>query len=602
MTIFDANAAALDDLDTSVRVLLEKTDTIRGFEPITAADSNLTARVCGKYLHSRHAPVREAQRLTASLSEGNPGFIVLIGLGFGYTAQQCLRTMPDAHVYIVVPDTALFKEILHLRDMSHILRDRRVTLLFQPEPRELIRCISGEGRKSFSILSNRGILQLYPDYCRGLLSALEAYRSKTEINENTLIRFGETWVKNVIHNMQVLETSSNIRELRGLFNGLPKLLLAAGPSLDAIRPRLSALRKRCIVIAVDTAARFCAANGLEPDFLVVVDPQYWNTRHLDRFPFSNTLVISEPSTHPRTFRLCRGRVFMGGSVFPLGSVLEKGTGKRDMLGSGGSVATTAWDFARYLGPGPVYCAGLDLGYPEKQTHFAGSYFETRVHYLSRRTNPSETMNFSYLHSGAPYYTAAAGGGTVLTDKRLAVYAKWFEQQLNAPSPGSGQAAVHPKTYTLSPNGTAIAGMETADTADVLELPEIRDEIDGITSKLRSSAENRTSPPGKVTEAFRELQAELRGLAVTAERGIELSKSLLSAANPEEISALLEGLQRVDSAITASPMKEIAGFLLQKTAKEVSGPGPGVENSLKLYSALRESIRYHIDLISRLQNS
>jgi hypothetical protein len=598
MTIFDANTAALNDLDTSVRVLLEKTDTIRGFEPLTAADANLTARISGKYLHSRHAPVREAQRLIASLSEETPGFIVLIGLGFGYTAEQCLHALPDPHVYIVVPDTALFKEVLHLRDIRHILRDRRVTLLIQPEPRELIRCISGEGRKSFSILPNRGILQLYPDYCRDLLSALEAYRSKTEINENTLIRFGETWVKNVIHNMQVLETSGNIRDLRGSFGSLPKLLLAAGPSLDAIRPRLSALRKRCIVIAVDTTARFCAANGLEPDFLVVVDPQYWNTRHLDRFPFPDTLVISEPSTHPRTFRLCRGRVFMGGSVFPLGSVLEQAVGKRDMLGSGGSVATTAWDFARYLGPGTVYCAGLDLGYPEKQTHFAGSYFEARVHYLSRRTNPAETMNFSYLHSGAPYYTAAAGGGKVLTDKRLAVYAKWFEQQLAPFSRPDSQ----PETYTLSPNGTAIAGMETVNTADVLELPEIRDEIDGITGKLRSSAEKGTFPPGRVIEAFRDLREELRGLENTARRGIELSKALLSAANPEETSSILEGLQTVDTEITTSPIKEIAGFLLQKTAKEVSGPGSGAENSLKLYTALKKSIQYHIDLISRLQNS
>jgi hypothetical protein len=591
MTFFDANTAALDDLDESVRVLLEKTDTIRGFEPITAADSNLTARVSGKYLHSRHAPVREARRLAASLGEEAPGFIVLIGLGFGYTAEECLRTLPDPRVYIVVPDTALLKEILHLRDISHILRDRRVTLLFQPEPRELIRCISGEGRKSFSILPNRGILQLYPDYCRGLLSALQTYKSKTEINENTLIRFGETWVKNVIHNMHVLETSSDIRDLRGSFARLPKLLLAAGPTLDALRPRLSDLRTRCIVIAVDTSARFCADTGLRPDFLVVVDPQYWNTRHLDGFPFPDTLLVSEPSTHPRTFRLCRGRVFMGGSVFPLGAVLEKGAGKRDMLGSGGSVATTAWDFARYLGPGPVYCAGLDLGYPEKQTHFAGSFFEHRTHYLSRRTDPAETMNFAYLRGGAPYYTEAAGGGRVLTDKRLSVYAKWFEQQL---------AAAAPETYTLSEKGTAIAGMKTAEIDDVLALPEIRDQIDGTITRIRKKIGGGGPDAGNIREAFRELQLELHSLEKTVRGGIDLSRSLLSAANPEEISSILEGLQTVDTEITTSPIKEIAGFLLQKTAKEVSESGSGAENSLKLYTALKKSIQYHIDLISRRQ--
>ena len=598
MNILETNLSVLDKLDTSIRKLLEKTSEIEAFELFSAADANPTARVSGKYIHSKHAPVREAERLAGAVKKEDPEFLVLIGLGFGYTAEQCLQIFPEAHLYIVIPHAGLFRECIRHRDLSHIFENPRVTLMFQPEAKEVTRFVSGEKRKPFSVLSNRGIRQLYPDYCRTIFTALEAYRSKTEINVNTLIRFGETWVKNVIRNMEVLEKSRNIRELRGLFDGLPKLLLAAGPSLDNIRRHLSGLRQRCVIIAVDTSARFCAVYGIEPDFLVVVDPQYWNTRHLDRFPFQDTAVISEPSTHPRTFRLCTGTVFMGGSVFPLGSVLEKAAGKRDILGSGGSVATTAWDFARYLGHGPVYCAGLDLGYPEKQTHFAGSFFENRVHYLSCRTDPAETMIFTYLYSGAPYYTEAAGGGKVLTDKRLAVYAKWFEQQL-APGPQPGS---QPETYTLSPNGTAIAGMETAEINGVLALPEIRDEIDGIRSKLPSSAGNRSPATGRVSEGFRDLRGELRGLEKTVRGGIELSRSLLSAANPEEIASILEGLQTVDTAITTSPIKEIAGFLLQKTAKEVSESGLGAENSLKLYTALRESIRYHIDLISRLQNS
>ena len=603
MTVFDTNLSVLAGLDASICDLIDKTPGIEDFELRTAADANPTARVSGIYLHSKHAPAREAERLAAAVKEDEPEFLVLIGLGFGYIAEQCLVDFPETHLYIVIPNAGLFKEIIRFRDLSNIFTSPRVTILFQPEVGELTRFISSEKRKSFSVLTNRGILQLYPDYCQRIRAALAAYRSKTEINENTLIRFGETWVKNVINNMQILERSRNIRSLRGAFGGLPKLLLAAGPSLDAVRPGLSELRQRCVLIAVDTSARFCAAAGIEPDFLVVVDPQYWNTRHLDRFPFSNTVLISEPSTHPRTFRICSGPVFMGGSVFPLGSVLEQALGKRDLLGSGGSVATTAWDFARYLGTGPIYCTGLDLGYPDNQTHFTGSYFEMRVHYLSRRTEPAETMIFSYLYSGAPYSTEAAGGGKVLTDKRLAVYAKWFEQQLDASSPevvpsGSGQAAVQPDTYTLSPKGAAIAGMKPAEIDDILELPVKRNEIQNILGKLQQRQGSLSAGVSAINAAFRNLREELCSLEKIVDRGIDLSKKLATAAQQNEVPSILDALQAVDIDISSSRIKEIAGFLLQKTAKEVSKTGTGAENSLKLYSALKKSIRYHMELISR----
>lgn len=614
MTVYEKNLSALKKHGDAVPTLLDKTETCAEFELLESRDSHLTAVVSGKSLHSRHAPIREAERIVASLPEERVGFLVCLGLGFGYVADVFLQTTEDVPVYIVIPDAALFKGVIQSADLSGIIENPRVTLIFEPEPEDVIRIISAEGGKKFTLLPLQGILQLYPDRCRNIISALDYYRNKNQVNTNTLIRFGETWVRNFINNMETLSVSGDIGALKGKYGPIPKLVLAAGPSLDEIKPYLDEFRMRCIVIAVDTTAMYCVRQKIIPDFLVVVDPQYWNTRHLDGFSIGNLqpererspapgpLIVSEPSTHPRIFRLCREKVFMGGSIFPIGEFLEQYMEKRDILGTGGSVATTAWDFARYLGNGPVYCAGLDLGFPDKQTHFRGSFFENRMHYLSNRLLPGESMSFSYLLGGGPYYVSSNDGGKVLTDKRLSVYAKWFEQQI--------RLRPLPKTFTLSKQGHSISGMSLVGIREILKLPVKRQNIDFLTAECISyrleapspSAETGERQSEKIIGAFRDLRKELETLKLTAERGMELSRSLMSALSEkngeEEITRVLSALEDLDKSILSSPIKEIAGFLLQKVGREVSETGSGAENSLKLYSALYNSAEYHLELITR----
>lgn len=596
MTIFEQNIAELSKRYGDASILLEAAEEEDDIEILPTPEGNPTITIHGKYLHSRHAPLREARRLAESLLREDPGFILLIGMGLGYAAEQICSLGADIPLYIVIPRISVFKTLLHHKNLTPLFQYNQLTLIFEPEPGMLLRIISREGRKSFSFLANRGIQQIFPEYCRAVSDSLKQYRGKQEINTNTLIRFGETWVKNVIQNLSVLESSRDISRLRKTFGSIPKLLLAAGPSVDTLRPVIHEIRKRCLIIAVDTTAGFCSSAGIEPDFLVVVDPQYWNTRHLDRAVPRETFIVSEPSTHPRTFRLCAGPVFMGGSVFPLGMVLEEAMGRRHMLGAGGSVATTAWDFAGYIGDGPIYCAGLDLGFPGKQTHFTGSYFETRSHYLSGRLSPGETLQFTYLYGGGTYCTKAAGGGTVLTDRRLAVYARWFERQLSEQASGEGGA----KSFLLSGEGTEIKGMDRADISDLLELPLKRDAIDSILAEMKSAG----SPVNRkqIRAAFQQLRRDLDQMTDTAERGISLSRSLLRAEKPDDVKSILHKLETVDREISDSPIKEIAGFLLQKTAREIAESGTPGENSLKLYGDLKKSIEFHTNLIDKVLKS
>ena len=108
---------------------------------------------------------------------------------------------------------------------------------------------------------------------------------KREINANTL-RDGlaTSGFRNMCRNLGEMRDRGGIRHYgRNLSQEFQSVLvLAAGPSLDRVLPRLegtpgkSALSSRWI-----PQCRACVRAGVEPDFIVLVDPQYWNWRHLD---------------------------------------------------------------------------------------------------------------------------------------------------------------------------------------------------------------------------------------------------------------------------------------------------------------------------------
>ena len=110
------------------------------------------------------------------------------------------------------------------------------------------------------------------------------------------------WVRNLLSNLDRFAGNPGIGVAQNRFPGVPALVMAAGPSLDEVLPHLKALKEHMLIVAVDTSYRFCKNQGVEPDFLVSVDPQYWNSRHLDWLEREQTILVSESSAHPRVFR------------------------------------------------------------------------------------------------------------------------------------------------------------------------------------------------------------------------------------------------------------------------------------------------------------
>ena len=588
MNFFNSNLAALAEANPDLE------EALRAFppadlRPVAAASGDVTAQWKGVFLHSRFDPRKEAEKLLAETREA-PGTLIFYGFGLGYHVERFFDLHPEGRAIVLEPDASFFRKALELRDFSGLFRREGFRLLIGTGPEALALVLKEFEDDGFKVFRLRSVYAVSEQFYKAADGVLSRFANRRDINVNTLKRFGRLWVRNLAANLPLLPSSPGIESLKGAFAGFPALVLAAGPSLDEVLPRLAEFRERFLIIAVDTSYNACLREGVEPDFVVVVDPQYWNTRHLDRALQMKAVLVSESSTHPRIFRLLPGKRRFCGSLFPLGKYLEASFAPKGTLGAGGSVSTSAWDFARVLGAAPIVMAGLDLGFPNKNTHYKGSFFEDLSFSRSSRLSPGETHSVAYLLDAEPRYVPANDGSLTLTDRRMLVYQGWFETQ----------RLLHPEaqTFTLSAKGIRIEGLLPVTQDELLSYPVMRKELNSHLSSL-AREDGASADRTRLRSAVRDLLAELDRLTGLCDRGIRLADRAREVRGPdlEEVLSLLNG---VDEEIRGLEHRDVAGFLLASTLNSLfsgSSEGtPALENTAKVYSTLEESADYHRKLL------
>lgn len=598
MSFFENNLSALLKKNHILVKLLNKAERDTGDVDIITTDSGYpTARWNGIYVHSKYDPKREAQVLLQRENITSPSAVISYGLGLGYLVEYFVESFPHVPLLVVEPDIPFFKKALTARDMRTIFRSRNVHFHIGYDAEDVTGFLDCVPISNLRIIKLRSVYQRNEEFYRKVDTMVQAYVSRKTINVNTLNRFGKLWIRNLLKNLDSIQTYPGVSYLENSFAGISSLVISAGPSLDQILPFLTQLKERMLLIAVDTAINPCLNHGVKPDFLVVVDPQYWNTRHLDRVHLSETHIVFEPSTHPRIKEFIRMGAFITSSYFPLGEYFESVLGKKGKLGAGGSVSTAAWDFARFIGSAPIYLAGLDLGFPHRRTHCHGTYFETLWYQQAQRYNPVERQSFQALRDAHPFPTHSNTSQEVLTDKRMIIYKWWFEEQMNIHSAVT--------TYNLSKNGIRIKGMPFLDAKNLLELPERRRCIEELKNSIndytQSTGEAEASDKRRcLRQALATLLQELAVIESCAQEGMQLTDMLAKALEKhQDAGEIIQKLNKVDCQLLKISSRNIAGFLLQPIIQETVANQNRchtvqqvISTSKDIYTQLMESTSFH----------
>ncbi|GHV94527.1 hypothetical protein AGMMS50293_08470 [Spirochaetia bacterium] len=602
----------------------------------------------GIHVHSPRDPAREGRRLAETIS-APAGPIIILGFGLGYAAEAAAEIAPERPLIIVEKYCSLLRKALELRDLEKLLSKSKIVFVPGGSGEGISPALSlfeEDGEKSApAIIRNRALINLDEEWYGAVEDRIRTWTMRDDVNMATFKRFGKRWVRNLSRNMSAIRDLPGISRLTGFAaaihtpcagggtvaanaatadtvaspdvtrsgaEALPVFLAAAGPGLDSVGPLLPEISRCCIVVAVDTSLRFLIKHGVDPDFVLVVDPQFWNSRHLDRSSGHRTRLIAESAVYPPVLRLPFKGIYLCGSLFPLGSFIEQRVDPKGPLGAGGSVATTAWDFARTLGAQDIWIAGLDLAFPGLKTHFRGALFEDRSHAESGRRSPAETWLVRALRDGIPFLAPAASGGQVLTDRRLSLYAAWFENRFHR----------HPevRNHSLSPSGLAIAGLEPVDAATLLALPDRREEINQRLDAAFSRIENDFFAPEesrrrteRYENAVSTLLHGLENIKNAAEKGAKnAEQAMRRSLNPSEQKKILANLDEITQAITQSEVKEVAGFLfppaevanMSREGAPADTQSPGdpfrayLKSSVRLYRSLAEAAEFNLRELKR----
>lgn len=590
MNLLSKNLHMLADSDPELVEVLSKTEADPELVPETAATGLPTLRYRGRHVHSGRDPRTEARRFAERLDYAN--CFVVLGFGLGYLCEALLARFPDTDLLVVLKDAGRFRRALEVRDLTGLLGEPRVRFLLAPKVPEMAVFLGPYEHMTIRSVPLLGIIK-EDDYFASIDRAVASYLERRTINLNTLRRFGRRWVRNLVENLPEVGNALGVESASGAFRGVPALVLAAGPSLDRVLPHLRELARRCLIIAVDTALPRLAALNMEPDIAVIVDPQYWNSRHLDRLFLNRAILVSESSTHPRVFRAFSSRPLLSSSLFPLGGYVERFLGGFGRLGAGGSVTTTAWDLARILGCGPILLGGMDLGFPNRRTHCHGSFFEERAHTLSTRLLPAEQRAFAYLRDGGPFSVGANDGTLVTTDRRMQLYRWWFENQ----------SQIHSATETinLSAGGVTLEGIPYRPVEDFASLPVRRSVIDAAVATLRRPRKRATGLPERLLVGLEALLAELGSLDTDLRRTLTILDTPPQSGHPS--ASDIRELQAIDRRILKNPNREIVAFLALDEAQAVVALGDSPEapdeaqrRARRLYASLLESVRYHLEAL------
>ncbi len=560
-----------------------------GFEVIAAKNKELTATFEKNYLHSAYNPSSEAKKLATSKDIQQSDTIVFLGIGLAYGILECSKKYPNKTIVVIEPDPIHLLVSFSYIDWEDFFTHPSLVFLPEAPHQTIIAILEQYGLNECFFVSQKAIMQHAINYFTDLQTLIERNKAKQSINMKTLEKFSTLWLSNMCKNLRQIVQLDGINRYKDKAKNLSACVLAAGPTLDNILPYLAEIKKRSIIICVDTALRACLKAGVEPHFIVLIDPQYWNARHIMNLKSPSSILITESAAYPSVFRFNCKEIILCSSLFPLGKYIESFTGQKDCLSAGGSVATSAWDFARFIGCQNIFMAGLDLSFPNKITHAKGSTFEEKIHAESFRFANFETAIAKQLYNPHTEIAKDYTEKELITDARMKLYAWWFESKC--------AANIHLKTYSLSHNSLAIPGISLNSIDTLLTIKNNETDIETfLSSKSTNSFKKSTD---SISCALLDDFFDLKEIVY---KGLKYCKK--NTNTEKDCKKILQHLDIIDTEIKNSKAKNIVSLVfptpeqLEDIMNKILPNEPEIENyfTMAQYSIQKSCILY--DLINK----
>jgi len=388
------------------------------------------------HLHSRYDPAKEARKL---LTRPDPAanYFVLLGFGLGYPLDALIERDPDPNnsYFIVESNLEILRAAFEARDLRGILTLPYIRFAWpvtQPEvAKQWMEFFDPVRAQNTSFISHPSSVALNPGLFKAAAAAIQSQTFQIFTDINTLVGRSQTFLDNFVQNLHVALSAPGVAGFTGRFEGVPAILVSAGPSLDKNIHELRSCEDRALILATDTTMKPLLAAGIVPHFVLTGDPGHENYLHLKGTGTCASLLVAEGTAYPASLAEFSERTilctFENSALPSLSDLLaHKGT-----LRAWGSVATMGLDFALRLGCNPIIFVGQDLAHSHGRTYCSGVHFEER--WFAGITNPDQWEECAKRLRTRPHTVVVQDifGSSVESTDKLTGYWNWFTKELHA---------------------------------------------------------------------------------------------------------------------------------------------------------------------------
>lgn len=330
------------------------------------------------------------------------------------------RVTPCSRVIVVLwatrPTLSLTKDESELR---RLVLDDRLFVVLPDDPKEQSKHLSNLIDVD-QFIGWKPILppQAEPEsieHLRSLYRELTNYLNVKAVSKQTQVASSHLFLMNALVNAVFANPLNSIHQVKEHYKNRPALVVATGPSLNKQLPLLQKYQDQFVIIAVDPAVPLLKQHGITPAFVVAVDPKkrpYWKHNELD----PETTFVLDLGCCPDVAWSNNQRYLTTSSQVDVQRLLVSLGCEAPLLLTGGSVATTAFNIAAWMGANPIVMIGQDLAWTEGKHHAEG--------YVSQYNAASLQERYD---SG--FDVEGYDGQPVRTEKQLLYYKTWFEHRM-----------------------------------------------------------------------------------------------------------------------------------------------------------------------------
>lgn len=418
--------------------------------------ARLTKENRSMYANSIYDPELEAKRWAAKyINEESHSNIALCGCGFFYHLKEILNCGKFKKIICYEPCIDILKTCMHEIDLASMIDNQEVLLVAGNNPENM----TAFGRYlQYMIMDIK--FETLPVYQELFGEVIEKFQKDiwdeirvVRVNMATLNRWVEPWLINAMNNLKYVIKSPGVRHFFNKFNGVPAIVVSAGPSLEKNIHLLQTIREKAVIICAGSSIRAMLKNNIKPHFLLAFDGSEINNKVYNDLDLKDVyLAYNFRMYHEVVERYAGKKIHLKLDTEQFSDMISFKSGGYEygMIRGGFSCSHSSFDFAFRLGCNPIVLIGQDLCYNYNK-RYADGQEESAQQFLDRNNLPPNSFMAKNIY-----------GEDVVTDVEFQSFRIFFEKII--------REHYHDKVEIINATegGLPIAGSTDRKLADVIE--------------------------------------------------------------------------------------------------------------------------------------